>query len=148
MDSKTSSLGKAVVGGGLGLQLDVSSVNESHFPVLHEVPKQKPANAKRIDLRIMPDITIDITSPSHRSSRATSRRASRAFNSQRKRYGGGFSSRNSEAYSSRTSFAETIREVEENPLDKIRLVITSDHCVWFLNPRTGVARIIAGDPVQ
>ncbi|CAK0792856.1 unnamed protein product, partial [Prorocentrum cordatum] len=30
----------------------------------------------------------------------------------------------------------------------LRLAITADHCVWLVDPETGQAQIIAGDPVQ
>merc|ERR1712232_548803 len=45
------------------------------------------------------------------------------------------------------SAVEDIRDEPEIPAE-IRLAITADHCVWYVDPYTGYAEILAGQPMQ
>eukprot|EP00929_Paragymnodinium_shiwhaense_P013031 TRINITY_DN120894_c0_g1_i1.p1 TRINITY_DN120894_c0_g1~~TRINITY_DN120894_c0_g1_i1.p1 ORF type:complete len:1839 (+),score=373.80 TRINITY_DN120894_c0_g1_i1:87-5603(+) len=47
-----------------------------------------------------------------------------------------------------TSASRRASMVEDDSEMDTRLVVTCDHCIWFINPRTGKARIIAGHPRQ
>merc|ERR1711918_185690 len=33
-------------------------------------------------------------------------------------------------------------------MGEVRLAVSCDHCIWFVNPYTGQARVIAGHPMQ
>eukprot|EP00928_Gymnodinium_smaydae_P098873 TRINITY_DN9299_c0_g2_i1.p1 TRINITY_DN9299_c0_g2~~TRINITY_DN9299_c0_g2_i1.p1 ORF type:complete len:1793 (-),score=361.83 TRINITY_DN9299_c0_g2_i1:34-5412(-) len=50
--------------------------------------------------------------------------------------------------SRRQSISDAVFDEFQDPLQKIRLAVTCDHCIWFINPVTGHARIIAGHPTQ
>mmetsp|Transcript_113192 Transcript_113192/g.252781 ORF Transcript_113192/g.252781 Transcript_113192/m.252781 type:complete len:1732 (-) Transcript_113192:93-5288(-) len=52
------------------------------------------------------------------------------------------------AGSRRVSCVQTLRAEEEDVHEEIRLAVTSDHSVWFVNPVTGSAWCIAGSSEQ
>lgn len=131
--SATSQIGG--YGEQLSLEQSLSFERMKKYVVLHEPWRRPP----RPSIRTM---TGSSTQPSDGA--AASLGASRVGS-----VAGTHMSPSGAAASRRQSACDAIRDAEEQQISReIRLAVTCDHCVWYIDPMSGKANIIAGHPSQ